>query len=168
MREKKKSHLAQQMMDLVAEYRKRFGVNEVTIGEVGVWAIDEGLYDLSPEGKLDQFKMQMRRVMQSDEVMAPNGEWMRRNLPVPEMVDGKQQFLWGDITTAAYDFVSRAFEYQRRCIRKDVEKSKKNLRIYNEFYKPAGVPPLDFDWDFNNEPTDLFDDGETDDDDADF
>lgn len=163
--------LLTQMLDIAHDWAAENGVEEIDIDKCFEWADENSRYDRKPISKKAQFKAEMRRALQQQTHIDPQGRKVRTRKPVKLDFIGEQLTLWIDVRTAKPAIAEKAFQRDYEGIKNDVKRQSVEMQSYDDNNRYGHTLSL-FDYDFNQVAADArmtgeYDDSYDDDDDLD-
>lgn len=120
----------EQMQSLARDYQTATGNVTFTLKDVGVWAMQEGLWQPGKDAMLRQFCDDMGRALREEYLRDPQGRRVRAKHAIRG--EGETGFLWADIHTAPREHMVVAFDQRRDQIIADCAQLKADVDSYNE------------------------------------
>jgi hypothetical protein len=137
----------QKMQEIFEKYEREVSKEPADLKEVGVWAINNGLWKPRPVDMAANFARDMAEALREQMRTDKKGRRYRAKIPAKtKTVDGTPLFKWADIDTAPRDHVERGFGYRRQAIVADCYQLRIDADHYNDFHKDEKPinPVLDF------------------------
>lgn len=138
------SNYNEQLQNLAQDYLADTGRVTFTLGEVGAWAMQNGLWSPSPEAMMKQFVADLSRALREEYITDPQGRRVRAKHAIRQ--EGEQGSLWADIHTAPREHMEAAFAQRRRQIVFDCAQLKTDIDSYNDNQNEG--PPIQGVFDF--------------------
>lgn len=167
MRVTVKKSLTQQLQDIVDDYCKEFGVDEVDLDAVAEWAVKTGRYQRKTITIAKQCKRELARALRTEHFHDPQGREPRKWHPVRVTSGDEQMVLWAEFGKAKPNHMRISLQQRRQGIYGRVRQHKIDLDSYNDNNSFKVTLPL-FDYDFNKDleeaalPTEYRDDPDSD------
>jgi hypothetical protein len=139
----------EQMQQLFRRYQEEVGISgPTTLKDVGIWAINEGLWR-PPEGTvLSKFTADMGQALRLEHYTDPQGRRVRTKHPIrlPREEAGEQLVFWDDIRTATRQHMEMSAQQRRQAIVADCHQLKIDVDSFNENRSPGNPIQLSFDF----------------------
>jgi len=123
---------AEQLRDIVKEYRHSGEPWPATAREIAVWAYNNEEVVPRPGSVVKQIAKDFADAMREDYYTDPQGRKVRTMHAARKHVDGKQKMLWDDIRTAETAHIERALQLRRQQIVGDCSQLKKDQDSFND------------------------------------
>lgn len=151
-----------QMMDIAQEWAIENGIQEIDVDKVFEWATETGRYQRKPISLRQQFKTEMRKALQQQQHIDPQGRKVRTRKPVKLDWLGEQMTLWIDVRIAKPAIAVKAFERDYEGTKNDVRRTSVEMQSYDD-NNPYGATLPVFDYDLTQVAADARLTGEYDD-----
>lgn len=120
----------EQLQGLTNDFQAATGRVTFTLAEVGLWAMDNGLWAPTPEAMMRVFVADLSRALREEYITDPQGRRVRAKHAMRQ--EGEQGSLWADIHTASREHMEAAFQQRRRQIVYDCAQLKTDIDSYND------------------------------------
>lgn len=147
--------------DIMEEWASAHGTDTIDVDQAAEWAVRTGRYQREPISAEKQCKQDMRRALQQDNYLDPQGNKVRTKHAVKNY-KGQQTSLWVDVRIGKPAIVKEAFEQSWQGIANDVKRHSIEKQSYDLNNAYGATLPL-FDYNFNQQAEDARMSGEYDD-----
>ncbi len=135
------------MLDMMEDWATLHGADSIDPDECADWMVDTGLYHREPISAKQQCKKDIRKILQQDTYMDPQGNKVRTKHAVKNW-KGKQGTLYPDVRTGKPDMLEEAFQQSWTGIANDVKRHAIEKQSYDDNNVYEVKLPL-FDYNFN-------------------
>jgi len=147
----KKKSVNEQLLDVVADYRRAGGEWPTDTRTLAEWAINHRRWSPEPEAQTKRLARILARAMREQMMEDPQGRRVRLKHAYPEIrvsPDGTeiQLKLWGDISEFTDDQMHGAAQLQRNQILGQCVQLKTDLDSFNDNYAEQGNIQMSFDF----------------------
>jgi hypothetical protein len=140
----------EQLQGLFRRYQEEVGITSLTsLKDVGLWAINKGLWEPRRADMLRQFSEEMARALREEFYTDPQGRRVRTKHAVripPATAGGEQQSLWGDIRSMSRKDMETSAQQRRHGIVADCLHLKTDVDSFNDNRSPDNRIQVSFDF----------------------
>ncbi len=137
---------AQNMQDLVKEYRKAGQQWPTTARHIAAWAIKHNRWAPHASKILTLCADQISRALREEYYIDPQGRKVRTKHAATLKQDNEQQTIWEDIRTGNRQHIAISFQQRRHQIVGDCHQLKTDVDSFNENNSPEEPVPMLFDF----------------------
>jgi hypothetical protein len=146
---------SREMLYLIEEYKRTFGVEEIDATSVAAWAYSERRWQLVPSDPVQILARQLSRALRQEYYKDPQNREVRKNHHLSlEHEDGTHIDLWVDHRTAKPEQMRLSFQQRRQGILADCKQEKIDFDSYID-NNPYGAKLPQMDFDFNKDLEEL-------------
>ncbi|MBN9468271.1 MAG: hypothetical protein J0J10_05820 [Bosea sp.] len=143
------ANFAEQMQRIFERYNTEVDPSPVSLDEVAVWAIRQGLYRPEPRDITKLCREALAESLRQQKRTDAEGRKYRAKHSVKMNVGGTQMNLWADIDNAPRSFMEKSFSQRRKSIIDDCFQIKQDVDHYNEVH--ASERPIQMVLDFTDD-----------------
>jgi hypothetical protein len=151
MKMTKKQTKAENLQQLLHQYREVVHDRPFTMAEAAIWAIKNNLWTLPPKSAESQLAKALGEAARVDYIADPQGRRIRRlharrietELPGGQTI---QQTFWDDITMARPEHMQMSFQQRRGLVRSDCHQLKTDADSYNTNWNTGQQILLSYDF----------------------
>ncbi|MBI1953320.1 MAG: hypothetical protein HYS41_04270 [Candidatus Omnitrophica bacterium] len=137
------------MQDIFKQYEETVTHEPTNLRVVGVWAMEQGLWQPHRADIISQFADDMARALREEYRTDEDGRRYRSKHAVRTSAGGIQRSFWADIDTAPRSHIEKAFAQRRQQIIGDCYQLKMDVDHYNQ--KNHSEQPIQMVFDFTTD-----------------
>jgi len=122
----------EQMQSIFDRFTAEVRSDPVSLDEVAVWAIDQGLYRPEPRDIVKICRDALADSLRQEKRVDAKGRKYRAKHSVRQSIGGQQLSLWADIDTAPRSFMEKSFGQRRKAIVDDCFQIKQDVGHFND------------------------------------
>lgn len=122
----------EQMLRIFDRYNAEIDPDPVSLEEVAMWAIDQGLYRPAPRDIAKLCREALADSLRQEKRTDEKGRRYRAKHSVRSNIGGVQMSLWADIDKAPRTFMEKSFAQRRKSIVDDCFQVKQDVDHYND------------------------------------
>ncbi len=143
----------EQMQAIFDRYNTEVDSSPVSLDDVAVWAISQGLFHPAPRDVVKICREALADSLRQERRVDDKGRRYRAKHSVRTTFGGAQLSLWADIDNAPRSFMEKSFGQRRKAIADDSFQIKQDVDHYNDEH--SDEPPIQMVLDFTEDVAEM-------------